>query len=100
MFVFSVFKGKTRDLQCFHDSGSDGFVAEDGVPQNDLVSVMIDDQPAPLGVASGITVHSTGEYGCLIPLKDGSHQAVRGLTLPKVTATMPKFRLQCVFKQI
>ena len=98
VFVFCMFKGKNNPVQVFIDSGCDGWVAEDGIPQRELVSCKLDAGPIPLSMASGITINACAEWGSLIPLSDGSHQAVRGITLPRVTKTVPRLEVEAQFK--
>ena len=38
--------------------------------------------------------------GAVLPLADGSHQVIRGLTVPRVTSDMPRMRLEPWFKKI
>ena len=76
VFVFCMFKGKKNPVQAFIDSGCEGWVAEDGIPQNELVSYKLDAGPIPLRVASGMTINACAEWGSLIPLSDGWHQVV------------------------
>ena len=76
VFVFCMFKEKKNPVQAFIDSGCDGWVAEDGISQNKLVSCKLAAGPIPLNMASGMTNNACAEWGSLIPLSDGSHQAV------------------------
>ena len=58
------------------------------------------DGPIPLGVASGMTVNAVAEWASLLPLADGTHQCVRGLTMRRVTADMPRLNLVPVLDKI
>ena len=79
-------------MQSFIDSGADRiFMADNAVKE--LISVKIKDGPIPLGVASGKTINATGEVGALIPLANGRYQAIRALTLKRVTREYPDFDL-------
>ena len=100
VFIFCIFQGKQGPVQAFIDSGANCWLALDGVPQNELTSVKIEDGPIPLGVASGMTAYATAEWASLIPLADGTHQCVRGLTMERVTAKMPKLNLVPAFESI
>ena len=93
VFIFCVFKGRKNDVMTFIDCGANVWLAQDGVPQNELTSVKMKDGPIPLGVASGITTYAEAEWSSLIPLADGTFQCVRGLTLKQVTAEMPQIDL-------
>ena len=53
-----------------------------------------------MGVASGVTVYASAEWAGLIPLADGSHQVVRGLTVPKVTQDMPKVDVHKIYESL
>ena len=57
----------------------------EGIPQKELNSVKLQDGPISIDVATGIVVHASGEWGSVLPLNDGSHQLLRGLTVPRVT---------------
>ena len=61
---------------------------------------MLRSGPIPLDVATGITVNASAEWGMCLPLNDGSYQAVRGLTVQKVTSDMPKLKLRKVLQQL
>ena len=100
VFIFCIFKGKNGPVQAFIDSGANCWLALDGIPQNELVSAKMNDGPIELGVASGMTVYAKAEWASLLPLADGTHQCVRGLTLEKVTGDMPKLNLVPAFENI
>ena len=55
------------------------------IPETKLISYKLQDGPIPMGVASGLTVYASAEWASLLPLADGGHQVVRGLTVPRVT---------------
>ena len=93
VFIFCVFKGRKNDIMTFIDCGANVWLAQDGIPQNELRSVKLRDGPIPLGVASGITTQAEAEWSSLIPLADGTFQCVKGLTLKKVTSDMPQIDL-------
>ena len=100
VFIFCVVQGLKNTVMTFIDSGANCWLARDGIPQNEFVSAKLADGPIPLYVASGITTYASAEYGSLIPLADGNFQAVRGLTLSKVTADMPQLSLTSAFEHI
>ena len=93
VFIFCVYKGRKNDIMTFIDCGANVWLAQDGIPQNELRSVKLRDGPIPLGVASGITTQAEAEWSSLIPLADGTFQCVKGLTLKKVTSDMPQIDL-------
>ena len=72
----------------------------DGIPENELKSCKLQGGPITIDVATGIRVQATGEWGCALPLQDGKHQIVRGLTVPKVTADMSVMQLRPVLDEI
>ena len=72
----------------------------DGIPENELRSCKLQNGPITIDVATGISVNATGEWGCALPLLDGTHQLVRGLTVPKVTSDMPLMKLRPVLDDI
>ena len=84
-FVFCKIKGKQSGIQAFIDSGANCCIMSEGIPQKELNSVKLQDGPISIDVATGIVVHASGEWGSVLPLNDGSHQLLRGLTVPRVT---------------
>lgn len=100
VFIFCVFKGKKGPVQAFIDHGCNCWVAEEGIPETELVACKLQDGPFPMGVASGVTVYANAEWAGLIPLADGSHQIVRGLTVPKVTQDMPEVDLHQIYDNL
>ena len=100
IFIMNVFKGKTRPIVAFIDGGCNCWVAKEGVPEEQLISVKMRSGPIPCGVASGLSVNAKAEWASLIPLADGGVQAVRGLTMPNVTQEMPEVNMLKVFNAI
>ena len=100
VFIMNIFKGRTRPLLAFIDGGCNCWVAKEGVPERELVSAKLREGPIKVGVASGIIVNASAEWASLIPLVDGSKQAVRGLTMPNVTQDMPEINMVEVFNAI
>merc|ERR1719233_2342392 len=97
VFIMNVFKGATRPITAFIDSGCNCWVAKKGIPENELFSCKLSSGPIPMGVASAITVKAEAEWASLLPLADGGYQVVRGLTLPEVTQEMPSINMEEVF---
>ena len=87
-------------VMTFIDGGANCWLAQEGVPEREFVSVKLDHGPIPLSVAGGNVAYASGEFASLLPLADGSFQCVRGLTLPKVTGSMPEANLVPVFNNI
>ena len=85
LFVFCLIKGKTRALRAFMDGGCSSWLVRDGVPQNELKSVKLRDGPIPMWVAGGHTHNASAEWASLLPLDNGHHQIVRGLSTETVT---------------
>ena len=100
VFIMNVFKGKTRPICAFIDSGCNCWVSRSGIPEHELVSCKLRSGPIPMGVASAITVNADAEWASLLPLADGGNQVVRGLTMPEVTQEMPSINMYEVFKAI
>ena len=100
IFIMNIFQGKTRPVLAFIDGGCNCWVAKQGIPESELVSVKMRSGPISVGVASGITVKASAEWASLIPLADGGMQAVRGLTMPNVTQDMPEINMNEVFKAV
>ena len=100
VFIFCVFQGKQGPVQVFIDSGANCWLSLDGIPQNQMDSVMLDNGPIPIGVAGDMTVYAKAEWASLIPLADNTCQVVRGLTMDKVTADMPTIDLTPIYDAI
>ena len=94
-FEFCVIRGKNRPLMGFVDSGADSWVVRDDAV-GELVAVKIVDGPIPLTVASNKVIQATGEWGALLPLADGTHQVVRGISLPEVTGKSAATQFEAV----
>ena len=62
VFIFCLIEGLTRPVMCFVDSGANCWLARDGVPEKEFISVKLRDGPIPLSVASGITAYAKAEY--------------------------------------
>ena len=86
-------------LQTFMDTGANSFIMKTGVEKR-LISVKINKGPVSVSVAGGLEVSASGEYGALIPLADGSFQAVRGLCMDTVVGKLPFYRLKPLLSQI
>ena len=100
VFIFSVFQGLKGPVMAFIDSGCNFWLAEEGIPETELKSCKLADGPIPMGVAGGQTVNASAEWASLLPLGDGGHQIVRGLTVPQVTQDMPVIAMAKIFKKI
>ena len=87
-------------MQVFIDPGCNCSILKDGIPQNEFTSTKLRSGPIGLDVATGITVNASAEWGICLPLEDGTYQAVRGLTVKKVTSDMPKFMLRNTFQKL
>ena len=84
-------------LQTFMDTGANSFIMKTGVEQK-LVSIKINKGPVSVSVAGGLEISASGEYGALIPLADGTFQAVRGLCMDTVVGKLPLYRLKPLLK--
>ena len=51
MFIMNIFKGRTRPILAFIDGGCNTWVAKEGVPEDELVSVKMRLGPIHCGVA-------------------------------------------------
>ena len=99
-FIFCKIKGKNNPVQTFIDNGCNCCIMRDGIPEKELRSAKLEDGPIEIDVATGIKVYATGEWASVLPLTNGYHQVVRGLTVNKVTAKMPIMKLQKVYNKI
>ena len=100
IFIFCVVAGLNNPVMAFIDCGANCFLAKEGIPESEFISVKLSNGPIPLSVAGGSTTYASAEYASLLPLANGNYQAVRGLTLRKVTGNMPELRLSPAFDQI
>ena len=99
-FIFCKIKGRKDGIQTFIDDGCNCCIMRDGIPERELKSCKIRKGRISIDVATSISVHATGEWGCLLPLENGQQQLVRGLTVPKVTADMALMQLKSVLNDI
>ena len=99
-FMFTKVTGKTQDVQVFFDTGCNCAILRDTIPQTQFRSTLLKQGPIEIDVATGIKVQATGEWGIMLPLEDGSHQAVRCLSINKVTSDMPIMKLRGLMDKI
>ena len=100
VFIFCVIQGLNGPVMSFIDGGCNCWLAQEGIPEKEFISVKLTDGPIPLSVASGMTAYASAEYASLLPLANGNYQTVRGLTMPTVTGDMPQLSLIPAFEQI
>ena len=93
-FIFCKIQGKKNGIQCFIDNGCNCCIFRDSVPETELEACKLKAGPINIDVATGITVHATGEWGALLPLANGQKQVVRGLSVPQVTSKFPILQLR------
>ena len=98
-FEFCVIAGKTGPLNGFIDSGADGFFASDEAIK-DMVAVKITEGPIPIHGMGGRTVHASGEWAAVLPLSNGTYQAVQVLTLGIVARDWPEIDLRGLLEKI
>ena len=95
-----VFKGNRGPVISFIDHGCNFWLAEEGVPESELVSCKLRDGPIPMGVTSGVTVDAAAEWAALLSLADGGHQIVQELMVPRDTSHMPSPNLTKVYNSL
>ena len=93
-FIFCKIRGKVDGVQCFVDNGCNCCILRDGIAEKEFKSYKTQEGPISINVATDIQVHATGEWACALPLQNGSHQVVRGLSVARVTADMPVMKLK------
>ena len=76
LFLFSSAVGKTRPINVFYDKGCSHVVFRDGVPQNELVSVMTKKGPLIITGVGDTKVKIKDEWACLRDKADGCKQVV------------------------
>ena len=89
LFLFSSAVGKTRPINVFYDKGCSHVVFRDGVPQNELVSVMTKKGPLTITGVGDTRVKVKDEWACLLDKADGYKQVVQGVTVDHITAPYP-----------
>ena len=99
-FIFGKICGKKNDVQVFFDNGCNCAIVRDSIPENEFRAALLDKGPIDIDVATGIKVQASGEWGMMLPLEDGSYQAVRCLAVPQVTAKMPTMYLKPLLHDI
>ena len=97
VFIFCIVAGLNNPVMTFIDCGANCWLAKEGIPENEFISVKLSDGPIPLSVAGGSTTYASAEYASLLPLVNGNYQAVRGLTLKLVTGCMPELSVTSAF---
>ena len=100
LFMLTYMKGKTRDLLVFLDSGCNFWVCRSGVPETELRAVKLAEGPISIGVAGDMQLQAEAEWGAVLPLEDGTHQIVWGLSLDKVTGDMPTVDLTPIMTKL
>ena len=100
VFIFCVVAGLNNPVMTFIDTGANCWLSKEGIPEKEFISVKLADGPIPLSVAGGSTAYASAEYASLLPLVNGNYQAVRGLTLKRVTGCMPELSLTAAYDQI
>ena len=100
MFMFTLTPDiKGNPLQTFMDTGANSYIMKTGNEKR-LISVRISQGPVSVSVAGGLEISASGEYGALIPLADGTFQAVRGLCMDTVVGKLPYYKLKPLLSQI
>ena len=99
-FIFGKICGKKNDVQVFFDNGCNCAIVRDSIPENEFRAALLDKGPIDIDVATGIKVQASGEWGMMLPLEDGSYQAIRCLAVPQVTAKMPTMYLKPLLHDI
>ena len=72
-------------MQIFFDNGCNCSILRDSVSQTQFKLMMLKKGPIEIDVVSGIQVKATGEWRIMLPLEDGSPQAIRCLSINRVT---------------
>ena len=100
MFLFSSAVGKTRAINIFYDKGCSHVVLKDGVPQNELDSVMTKQGPLSINGVGDTKVKVKDEWACLLDKADGCKQIIQGVTVDHITAPFPIIDLTEAVKEI
>ena len=100
MFLFSSAVGKTRAINIFYDKGCSHVVLRDGVPQEELDSVMTKQGPLSINGVGDTKVKVKDEWACLLDKADGCKQVIQGVTVDHITAPFPLINLSEAVKEI
>ena len=100
MFLFSSAVGKTRAINIFYDKGCSHVVLKDGVPQEELDSVMTKQGPLSINGVGDTKVRVKDEWACLLDKADGCKQIIQGVTVDHITAPFPIMDLKEAVKEI
>ena len=73
---------------------------EEWRPENELRSAKLRSGPIPMWVAGGHTVYATAEWASLLPLNNGCHQIVKGLSVDTVTGPFGDIDMAPVMNEI
>ena len=99
-FVFGQIDGSKSSVQVFFDTGCNCAIVQDLIPDKEFKSTLLKPGLIDIDVAMGVKVQASGEWGMIFPLQDGSHQIIRSLAVPKVTADMPRLGLRPLVAEI
>ena len=100
LFMFSTIPGKTRDLNAFYDSGCSHLLTNSNVPEKELPAVKTRAGPIPIAAAGDVTVTMEDEWMMLVPMMDGTMQAMVGLSCDRVTSSFPQISTKKAYADI
>ena len=100
LFLFSSYKGKSKDLNLFWDIGCSHVVFEEGVPGKELDGVITQNGPFNIGGIGDNSVKANDEWLCTINTMDGQSQFLHGLTIDRLCGNMPVLSLEGATKEI
>ena len=72
----------------------------EGVPQNELVSVMTKKGPLAITGVGDTKVQVKDEWACLLDKADGCKQVVQGVTVDHITAPYPLINISEAVKEV
>ena len=91
IFQFFLAKGKTQPVLTFLDTGCSDAVVREGIPGVQWEGVVTKKGPFDMGGVGGMAAKTRDEWMVLVPLADGSKQAMRCHSMTRVTADFPKY---------
>ncbi|MCP4996265.1 MAG: hypothetical protein GY934_21195, partial [Gammaproteobacteria bacterium] len=100
VFMFFLAKGKHKGVNCFFDNGCSDCVMRVGVPGVEWDGAITKTGPFNMNGVGGMTTTTQDEWMVLAPLASGETQAVRCVTMDRVTSNFPRYNTEEAVAQV
>ena len=100
MFMFQGVEGKTRSVKWFYDSGCSHLCMQNGVPQTEFDSTLLQKGPFNIGGVGGMKVVANDEYLISVNRVDGRKQHFQGVTMDRITSEFPLVNLTAATDEV